>query len=264
MDAVPSLELPALRQAYVAWSWEVAWSWPPHSVVYRLTHADGQVRYLKLARSCRYPSLADEAARMRWARAHLPVPQVLDCGEDGGIEWLVTSAIPGRDATDPELLARPAELVAMLGRGLRAFHDDAPVADCPFDSQLDTALRHARRRVETGRVDPERDFHPEHAHLSAAEALARLESSRPLVDELVVCHGDYCFPNAIVRAGRVAGFVDLGELGVADRWWDLAVATWSTTWNAGPGWEDAFLEAYGIEPDPARTAWYRLLYDLAS
>ena len=37
--------------------------------------------------------------------------------------------------------------------------------------------------------------------------------------------------------GRCSGQVDLGELGVADRWADLAVATWSTTWNYGPGWE---------------------------
>jgi kanamycin kinase len=62
----------------------------------------------------------------------------------------------------------------------------------------------------------------------------------------------------------VAAYLDLGELGVADRWWDLAVATWSTTWNLGPGWEPAFLEAYGIDPDPERIAYYRLLYDLVS
>lgn len=32
-------------------------------------------------------------------------------------------------------------------------------------------------------------------------------------------------------------------LGVADRWADLAVATWSTTWNYGPGWEEPVLDA---------------------
>ena len=80
----------------------------------------------------------------------------------------------------------------------------------------------------------------------------------------MVCHGDYCFPNALILDGQVIAFVDLGELGVADRWWDLAVASWSTTWNIGPGWEDAFLETYGIEPDPERISYYRLLYDLAS
>jgi hypothetical protein len=43
---------------------------------------------------------------------------------------------------------------------------------------------------------------------------------------------------------------------------DLAVSTWSTEWNYGPGWEDVLLAAYGVDPDPARTRYYRLLCDL--
>lgn len=80
----------------------------------------------------------------------------------------------------------------------------------------------------------------------------------------MLCHGDYCFPNVLIEDQRVVGYLDLGEVGVADRWWDLAVATWSTTWNVGPGWEELFLESYGIQPDQERMAYYRLLYDLAS
>ena len=62
----------------------------------------------------------------------------------------------------------------------------------------------------------------------------------------------------------VSGYVDLGELGVADRWWDISVAAWSVTWNLGPGLEDRFFEAYGIAPDPERIRYYRLLYDVVS
>ena len=43
---------------------------------------------------------------------------------------------------------------------------------------------------------------------------------------------------------------------------DLAIATWSAGWNYGPGWEPLLLDAYGVEPDPDRTAYYRLLWDL--
>jgi kanamycin kinase len=49
---------------------------------------------------------------------------------------------------------------------------------------------------------------------------------------------------------------------VGDRWADLAVATWSTEWNYGPGWENDLLRAYGVDPDPERVAYYRLLWDL--
>ena len=83
------------------------------------------------------------------------------------------------------------------------------------------------------------------------------------MDGLVVCHGDTCAPNTILtNEGRCAGHVDFGALGVADRWADLAVATWSAEWNYGPGWERALLDAYGVRPDHERIRYYRLLWDL--
>ena len=79
-----------------------------------------------------------------------------------------------------------------------------------------------------------------------------------------MCHGDYCLPNALLERDEVTGFVDLGELGVADRYRDLAIATWSVTWNLGPGFESCFLDAYDAPLDPERIRFYRLLYDLVS
>ncbi len=42
---------------------------------------------------------------------------------------------------------------------------------------------------------------------------------------------------------------------------DIAVASMSTEWNYGPGWEDALIEAYGVEPDRARLSYYRELWN---
>ncbi len=86
----------------------------------------------------------------------------------------------------------------------------------------------------------------------------------PPIDCPVVCHGA-CSPNTLLDAdGRFFARVDLGNLGVADRWADLAVASWSTRWNYGPGFEDELLFACGVAPDLARSTYYRLLWDLAS
>ena len=79
-----------------------------------------------------------------------------------------------------------------------------------------------RRRVAIDDVDPA-GFHEQHAHLVPATALAELEATAPAAEDLVVCHGDDCPPNMLLQAGRVTGYVDLGELGAADRWWDVAV-----------------------------------------
>jgi kanamycin kinase len=64
--------------------------------------------------------------------------------------------------------------------------------------------------------------------------------------------------------GSLSGYVDLGELGVADRHWDLAVGGWSVVCNYGEDVEHVLYEAYGLESDPRRIAFYRLLYDLAA
>jgi kanamycin kinase len=69
-----------------------------------------------------------------------------------------------------------------------------------------------------------------------------------------------CLPNVLIDDWRVGGQVDLAP-GVANRWSDLAVATWSVTWNLAPGWEASLLDAVGVERDTGTIAFW-LLYDL--
>jgi kanamycin kinase len=77
-----------------------------------------------------------------------------------------------------------------------------------------------------------------------------------------VCHADACAPNTLIGDdGRWSAHVDLGQLGVGDRWADIAVASMSTEWNYGPGWEDALIEAYGVPPDRQRLTYYRDLWN---
>jgi kanamycin kinase len=200
--------------------------------------------------------LSVEAARMRWAAPFTPVPKVLDHGSDDDGWWLVTTPLPGTSAVNARWKAEPAAAVTGIGEGLRALHDALPVASCPFSWSVSERLSHSLH------VDPA-SWHAEHQQLSVEEALEFL-ADEPLTDEdLVVCHGDACAPNTLIGAGgRWSGHVDLGSLGIADRWADLAIATWSAGWNYGPGWEGLLLDAYGVEPDPERTRYYRLLWDL--
>lgn len=258
----PTLPL-QLRDRYRVWGWSLVSHPVPESVTYRLSRPGSQTRYLKLCATSFWPTPRDEYLRFQWAGSYLPVPDVIECGKESDVAWIITGRLDGVDATSDLLGEDTGSLVDLLAEGLCRFHT-APVRDCPFDFTLDAALAHVRRRASAGAIDPIRDFHPEHADLTVSAAIDRLVSDRPLAEDLVVCHGDYCLPNVLVDRGRVTGFVDLGELGVADRWWDLAVATWSVSWNLGEGYEDRFLAAYGIERDSARIAYYRLLYDLVS
>ncbi len=207
------------------------------------------------------PDLQREIERLRWAGDRIAVPRVVDHGRDEEGSWFVSTAIAGENAVAPRWRSDPRAAVTAIGRGLRRLHDELPVEQCPFSWSVQERIARAAARSAAGLQDPGA-WHPVHRHLDVHGALAALADPPP-VDRLVVCHADACAPNTLIdENGCCCGLVDLGSLGVADRWADLSIATWSTEWNFGPGWESALLDAYGIEPDPARTAYYRLLWDL--
>ena len=207
--------------------------------------------------------LSAEARRLTWAATFSPVPRLLDQGADETGSWLLTAGLPGDSAVADRWKNDPATAVRAIGEGLRALHDALPVDECPFQWSAADRLADAQTRAAAGQMDPQ-DWHAVHHTLSVPQALELLADIPPCeAEQLVVCHGDSCAPNTLIGDdGRWSAHVDLGRLGVADRWADLAVATWSTTWNYGPGWEKPLLEAYGIDPDPDRIAYYRLLWDL--
>ena len=165
-----------------------------------------------------------ERDRLEWAGAYAEVPRVLGAGEG----WLHTAGLPGRSAVDPHWVADPRTAARAIGDGLRLLHDRLPVDDCPFGPPP----------WVTGSLP-----------------------SMP-IDRLVVCHGDACAPNTLIDDdGRPSGHVDLGDLGVADQWADLAVATLSLSWNYPGSWDGELLDAYGVDPDPARIEYYRRLWN---
>lgn len=193
--------------------------------------------FIKWARHDTGLDLEAEAQRLRWAHPFTPVPTVVEFHAYDVESVLVTAAMPGESAVSDRWKRDPETAVRAIGTQLRRAHDALPVDRCPYRWTVESRL--AAKSADALRLPP-----------------------APAVDRLVVCHGDACAPNTLVGDdGQPVGIVDLGTLGVGDRWGDLAVATWSTEWNYGPGWEAALLDAYGIEPDPERTEYYRLLWD---
>jgi kanamycin kinase len=239
----------------------LVWRNPEGGLTYELGAASERC-FVKWAPRGAPIDLSREAARFTWASAFIPVPRVLEQGVDGDGSWMVTTPVPGESAVSPRWSADPARAVTAIGRGLRALHDALPVERCPFACSAEDQVRAIRRADAGGRLDPA-DWDEVHRHLGVGRALDLL-SAIPPIDRLVVCHGDACAPNTLIGSdGVFSGHVDLGSMGVADRWADLAVATWSAGWNYGTDWEQPLLAAYGIVLDLERTRYYRLLYDLA-
>lgn len=185
-------------------------------------------------------SLRAEADRLAWIAGRHPTPVVLQYTTSDAGETLVTRALAGRSAVDPRWRARPDDAVRALAAGLRALHA-VPPETCPFSWSVATRIAEAE---QAGREVP----------AEYADA--------PPIDRLVVAHGDACAPNTLIDSrGRFLATVDLGRLGLADRWADLAVVTMSFAWNYDLFSEELFWRTYGVEPDAERIAYYRALWD---
>ncbi|GAA1873911.1 aminoglycoside 3'-phosphotransferase [Paeniglutamicibacter psychrophenolicus] len=241
---------------------EAVWINQAGGTTYRIGAGTATDRYLKYApRGTADPDFAAEALRLRWASEHARVPEVIQVGSDESGSWLLTAALPGESAVSGTWMKRPELAARALGAGLRKLHESLPVQDCPFEWSVGERLRAFEQRIAAGE-GPE-NWSGDCVHLGIGEA-RELLSNPPLPLDLVVCHGDACAPNTLLDGhGNFYAHVDLGELGVADRWADLAVAAWSTAWNYGSGYEDHVYAGYGIEPDATRIGYYRMLWDLS-
>ncbi|WP_116951507.1 APH(3') family aminoglycoside O-phosphotransferase [Jiangella endophytica] len=196
--------------------------------------------------------LLGEAARLTWLRAQgIPAAEVLECGRG----LLVTAEVPGRPADagwPPDARDRVVDALAELTRTLHAL----PVAGCPFRRRLAATIPAALAAdVHLDDLDDDR------RGWSRDRLVSELLATRPVGEDLVVCHGDLTTQNVLIdpETLTVTGLVDAGRLGVADRWLDLAIATRELTDDLGADAAARYLRGCGVEPDPAKQAFYRLL-----
>lgn len=227
--------------------------------VFRLERPGQPDQFLKVGERYSEDDLSAELSRLLWLRGRLPVPEVLYWSEHGTRQYLLMSAVPGLPAYDDSLNSQLPTLLRLYAHGLRQIHD-VPVEACPFDMRLDVRIAQAGHNLQAGRVDAE-NFDPQRQGRAPQSLFRELMATRPAAEDLVFTHGDYCIPNVIIDGEMriLSGFIDWGRAGIADRYTDLALAARSIDYNFGAEWIPMFFEAYGIDPDPAKRAFYQLL-----
>jgi streptomycin 3"-kinase len=204
--------------------------------------------------------LVAERDRVEWlAGTGLPGATVVDWTSSDDGACLMTSAVPGV----PGDMLPPADhhrAMQNLGRRLRDLHS---LTDCPFERPLASVIATAADVVGRDAVNPA--FLTDEWRLrKPSELLDQVVAESPYIEsvlEPVVCHGDACLPNVFFDPStlEVTGLIDLGRLGIADRYSDLAlvVIQLHDEWSADPA---PLFAAYGlVEPDPRRLEFFRLL-----
>lgn len=252
-----------LRAGHDSGGWEPVTDGESEAAVFR---SEDGTRYAKCVPADSANSLEEERDRVDWLSGQsVPGPRVLDWRVTPDAACLLTSTVAGIPADR----VRAPQLRAAwepIADAVRHLHD-LPARRCPFSRDLSLMFATARDVVARGAVNPE--FLPEDQQRTPAdELLARLvpQLEQRLAQEdgeSVVCHGDLCLPNIVLdpETLSVAGFIDLGRLGRADPYADIALLlansreTWADERQATAA-DEAFAGRYGIELDRERERFY--------
>jgi kanamycin kinase/aminoglycoside 3'-phosphotransferase-3 len=214
----------------------------------------------------------NEHGIMMWLDGKLPVPRVLGFEKQEGYSFLLMSKIDGVMSCHNFYLERPDELTMLLAEGLKMLWD-VDVACCPFLSHLHVKLTQAQYNVQMGLVDVD-DAQPEtfgeRGFKNPERLLQWLMDNKP-EEELVLSHGDFCLPNIFLKEHKVSGFIDLGKMGIADKYQDIALCYRSLKKNLAGAYggsvreeiDDKLLfDNLGIAPDYEKIRYYILLDEL--
>lgn len=227
--------------------------------------ADGS-RYAKCVAEELVTELREECDRVEWFSGQgLPGPHPVLWRRTGEAACLVTTAVYGV----PAARVSAEELSAAwpsITETVRTLHE-IPTDTCPFERGVTKMFAKAEDVVARDAVNPE--FLPEEQlDIPTRVLLARLRAQLDVriaqeAAEYVVCHGDLCLPNIVLDPNTlsVTGFLDLGRLGVADPYVDIALllANSREVWPDERSALDAdrrFAERYGIDLDADRQRFY--------
>ena len=216
--------------------------------------------------------IKNEHRMMDWLENKVTAPKCICDYSENEKNYLLMSKIPGKMSCDDEYMQKPGLLVSTLAEALKKLWE-TDISDCPVKNDLISMLKNAEFRVEEGLVDVD-DAEPEtfgRNGFKNPEALLHWLYDNKPEEDLVLSHGDFCLPNIFIDDGKFSGFVDVGRMGIADRYQDIALCYRSLHHNFSgiyggesySGYDESMLfEALGMEPDYEKIRYYILLDEL--
>lgn len=251
---------PSLADRLAGFGWRRNLVGQAGAIIFRLYRDSDADLYLKHGTGEAAGTVAAEMSRLRWLADKLPVPRLVhfECTAENA--WLLSQALPGRTAyewlvDEPE---RAPAIVGALAEFLRRLHT-LPIERCPFNAHHALRLADARQRLDAGLIDST-DFDDARSGWSPEQVWQTMMDLLPLDADPVVSHGDFSLDNILMSAdGQVSGVIDLGRVGVADRYQDLAIL-WNCLDEFSPDLQQTLFFAYGIaEPDERRLNFHLCL-----
>ena len=221
---------------------------------------EGSIFYLKIADK---GILTSEYEKLKWLSGKIKVPEIIICETENNIEYLITKSLDGEMLCSEFYLTNENWKlgIPVLVECLKELYN-VDIENCPFDVSLNYKLKLIKYNIDNNLIDTNNISSNIIEKFKTPENIYKYLIENKFEEELCFTHGDLSLPNIFVYKNNFSGFIDIGESGVADKWFDLAILVKTLERNYGKESVEAFFEELGIEKNKFKIEYYLLMIEL--
>ena len=188
-----------------------------------------KVYYLKIAKK---DLLTQEYNALKWLDGKLDVPKIVLFDDESENEFLITEAIDGEMVCSDYYVNNPDIAIKIIAEAFKKIYS-INIKDCPFNVSNDYKLSLVEKNVKSGLVKNDSLKEETLNKYGNVENILNYLKQNKFEEELCFSHGDTSLPNIFAKDNHFSGFIDVGECGIADKWFDLAICEKSIKRNFG-------------------------------
>ena len=207
--------------------------------------------------------LTSEYEKLIWLAGKIKVPEVILYEINDDVEYLITSAVVG-EMICSDFYLKDDNWKLGIPLIIEAFKElyKIDINDCPFNVSLDYKLTLIKNNIDNKLLALNNISEEVLDKFKTLDNIYRYLINNRFDEELCFTHGDVSLPNLFVDNGKFSGFIDVGECGIADKWFDLAIAVKTIKRNYGEDAVNILFEQLGIIKDENKINYYILMMEL--
>ena len=206
-------------------------------------------------------NLTSEYEKLKWLDGKLNVPRISLYDYTDDTEYLITESVGGEMVCSEYYLNNPKIGISVIAQAFSQIYD-VDISDCPFDGSIDYKLALVENNVKNNLIHIEDLKDETLKKFGSLENIIRFLKENKFNDEKCFSHGDTSLPNIFALKDKFVGFIDVGECGIADKWFDLAICEKSIRRNYGEEYIQQFYNELNIAPDREKIDYYLLMMEL--
>ena len=205
--------------------------------------------------------LTSEYKKLKWLEGKLNVPKIVLYDYTDDTEYLITESIGGEMVCSEYYLNNPEVGISVIAKAFKQIAD-VDIKDCPFNVSIDYKLALVENNVNNNLIRVEDLKEETLKKFGSLENIIKFLKDNKFNDDYCFSHGDTSLPNIFASKNEFVGFIDVGECGIADKWFDLAICEKSIKRNYGEQYISKFYEELNIIPERDKIDYYLLMIEL--